>query len=207
MSRDMLMFGMSECENTNNLLNWMNSTDGLHEFMPDPHRLQLEKWIWDKRDALTGRVMDVGVENRRDWIGEGYFTFGFRDCDVVGDLLRIPYEPESLDAILCTEVLEHCVDPFMACREMRRVLKPGGLLMVTSPFVWPWHGNNHYPDYWRFSHQAWQLLLADFSELKIIRCEWSPEGERLYDLLRRFECFGLRKFTYATTGFLVEAVK
>ena len=46
---------------------------------------------------------------------------------------RFPFAPESFDAIWCSEVLEHLFDPGFALREMHRVLKPGGRLLVTVP--------------------------------------------------------------------------
>ncbi|MHC4481732.1 MAG: class I SAM-dependent methyltransferase [Planctomycetota bacterium] len=53
-----------------------------------------------------------------------------RQCDVVQGL---PCEDGALDALTCTEVIEHLEDPFKAVREFNRVLKPGGLLVLTTP--------------------------------------------------------------------------
>jgi ubiquinone/menaquinone biosynthesis C-methylase UbiE len=151
--------------------------------------------------------MDIGVESARRWIAAGYFTFGFKDCDVIGDLLHLPLADESLDGVVLTEVLEHCEDPFRAVDEVFRSLKPGGHLLVTSPFFWPDHRTENYPDFWRFTDQGWQLLLRRFGTIKIKPCEWTKEGAFAYDLMRRFECMGMRAFTKATTGYLCEAVK
>ncbi len=151
--------------------------------------------------------MDVGVDNPRRWIGEGYFTLGFKGCDITADLLSLPFGEESIDNVLLTEVLEHCEDPPRAAREVYRVMKPGGMLLVTSPFIWPWHGTSDYPDYWRFTDQAWRLMLKQFSHVKVKPCPWTVEGAYLYDMLRRFECMGMRELTHATTGYLVEAIR
>lgn len=51
----------------------------------------------------------------------------------------IPFEDNHFDAIICTEVLEHAIDPQGVLREMYRVLKPGGKLMLTVPFMWGLH--------------------------------------------------------------------
>lgn len=54
--------------------------------------------------------------------------------DIVSDILNIPVEDESYDVVLCTEVLEHVPDPISALKEMTRILRKGGTLIVTAPF-------------------------------------------------------------------------
>jgi len=54
--------------------------------------------------------------------------------DIVGDITAIPEPDASFDAIMCIEVLEHLPDPLAALRELGRLLKPDGLLIVTAPF-------------------------------------------------------------------------
>jgi SAM-dependent methyltransferase len=203
----MLLYGMTESEWVADLMNWAHKTPGLHQFVPDAHRLSLEHWIWSRRDQLKGRVMDVGVESRRAWIGPDYFTFGFNGCDVTGDLLDIPLEAGSVDGVLLTEVLEHCENPFRAVAELHRVMRPGGTMLVTSPFFWPDHRTDQYPDFWRFTEQAWLLLLKDFTIVSIEPSKWTDEGYEAYELMRRFECMGMRGLTRACTGYLIEAKK
>ncbi len=54
--------------------------------------------------------------------------------DVVCDIVDMPFENDEFDFVMCTEVLEHLPDPVRALDEMARVLAPGGMMMVTSPF-------------------------------------------------------------------------
>jgi ubiquinone/menaquinone biosynthesis C-methylase UbiE len=54
--------------------------------------------------------------------------------DIVSDILAIPAESGSFDAILCTEVLEHVPDPIAGLSEMCRLLRFGGELILTAPF-------------------------------------------------------------------------
>jgi SAM-dependent methyltransferase len=179
---DMLLIGGSVDPTNQALHRWHAENSYLHEFLPDHHRLVLEHWIWEHREQLSGkRILDIGAQNPRRWLGMGYHTFGNTDdvdADIQGDLLALSHESVRWDAILCTEVLEHCADPFTAMHEMHRSLKLGGLLLVTSPFLWPWHGTQDYPDFWRFTRQGWQLLLKDFRDVEIKAVPWTVEGRQ-----------------------------
>lgn len=58
-----------------------------------------------------------------------------------GDIetLDLPIEPESLDVVLCLDVLEHLVDPWRVVRQMHTLLKPGGSLIASIPNVRNFH--------------------------------------------------------------------
>lgn len=55
--------------------------------------------------------------------------------DIVSDIVSIPLPDHSVDAIMCTEVLEHIPDPVAAIKEFARLVKPGGYLLITAPFA------------------------------------------------------------------------
>jgi SAM-dependent methyltransferase len=52
---------------------------------------------------------------------------------VVADVLALPFPDESFDAVTCFEVIEHVEVPRQLVRELARVLRPGGLLCVSTP--------------------------------------------------------------------------
>lgn len=54
--------------------------------------------------------------------------------DIVSDITDIPEPDSSFDVILCTEVLEHLPNPVLALQEFSRLLKTGGILILTAPF-------------------------------------------------------------------------
>lgn len=62
-------------------------------------------------------------------------VWNYREVDIVCDITRIPRADASFGAILCTEVLEHLPDPLAALTEFSRLLQPGGVLVLTAPFV------------------------------------------------------------------------
>lgn len=208
MTPDNILYGGSLTPQYHELMQWAKQTEGLHAIVPDFHRLQIEHWIWSQRAGLGRDILDVGVDTPRRWLGAGYRTFGLRGAeDLHGDLCQAPLESTSLDGVVLTEVLEHCVDPRQAVAEVHRLLRPGGLLLVTSPFWWPDHRTDAYADYWRFTEQGWRLLLAAFVDVSVTPCQFTREGLEAYHLMRRFECMGFAADVRATTGYLCTARK
>jgi SAM-dependent methyltransferase len=75
---------------------------------------------------------------------------------VAGSVLEMPFESDSFDLAVCLDVIEHLADDVGALRELRRVVAPGGLLLVTVPaYQWLWSGhdevNHHHRRYNRRS--------------------------------------------------------
>lgn len=89
-------------------------------------------------------------------------------ADIIGDIHNIPKDGGSVDAIICSSVLEHIRDPLKAVSEMRRVLKTGGKIFVYVPSIYPYHARKgSYPDYWRFFDDTITLLFKDFSHIEV----------------------------------------
>lgn len=97
------------------------------------------------------RVLDVGCGLRpyedffshTSYIGidvesSGRANSGKR-VDYFFDGINIPLTSNSFDAVICTEVLEHAINPDALLIEINRVLKPGGKLFLTVPFMWGLH--------------------------------------------------------------------
>jgi SAM-dependent methyltransferase len=77
--------------------------------------------------------------------------------DVGGDASALPFADGVADAIVCTEVIEHVVEPATLLAEAHRVLKPGGSLLLSAPFTWHLHDEPH--DYWRFTEYGLRAIL------------------------------------------------
>jgi SAM-dependent methyltransferase len=80
--------------------------------------------------------------------------------DLIGDIEDMRGVADaSVDVTLCSEVLEHVPHPHMALRELARTLRPGGVLVLTVPFLARLHEEPH--DYFRYTRHGLRRLLAD----------------------------------------------
>src|SRR5258708_14108352 len=85
--------------------------------------------------------------------------------DIVGDARIMPFADASMDVVLITQVLEHIPEPIAVIGEIRRVLKPGGTLLLSVPSIFPQHGSPG--DYWRYMPQGLQWILRDFNSVTV----------------------------------------
>ncbi len=74
----------------------------------------------------------------------------------IADATKVPFGNNEFDSALCTEVIEHVEDPFLVVKEISRVLKPGGYLILASAWFSPFHEEPK--DYWRFSVDGYRVL-------------------------------------------------
>lgn len=92
----------------------------------------------------------------------GFDMRGGPGVDVVLDLLDNDLPDESAGAVLIMDTLEHVEYPRKAIEEAYRILRPGGLLLISSVMNYVIHG---YPnDYWRFTPEGFKSLLKQFSQ-------------------------------------------
>lgn len=98
--------------------------------------------------------------------GRNFIGTDFRSgpgVDRIEDLRSLSFVDGQIGSSLCLDTLEHCENPFIACRELHRVVRDGGLCVISSVMLFPIHG---YPDdYWRFTPSGFQALLAPFDDV------------------------------------------
>lgn len=101
----------------------------------------------------------------QDWPGTVHE--GARGADIVADLHDLPVADGSFDAVVCTEVLEHVAEPARVLDELARVLRPGGSLVLTVPFVGGLHEEPH--DHYRYTSHGLRGLLerAGFTDIEV----------------------------------------
>jgi SAM-dependent methyltransferase len=102
--------------------------------------------------------------------------------DVVGSVYELPFQDGEFQTVLCLSVLEHLEDPKKAIQEMRRVLKPGGRILISVPFMFPIHDAPG--DYWRFTKFGLKLLFKEGWEIEELKAETSV-GETYAVLFQR----------------------
>jgi SAM-dependent methyltransferase len=115
------------------------------------------------RWLLPQGVSYIGLD-----IADAKEKFGYEQPDTIyysGDIW--PIESESVDVVLCTETLEHVIEPALFLSEAHRCLKRDGRLVLTVPFAARWHFIPN--DYWRFTPSGMEHLLskASFTEIRI----------------------------------------
>lgn len=81
------------------------------------------------------------------------------------DMQHMPYSVNEYDVVIGDQVIEHLLSPQKAVDECHRVLRPGGMAIITTCFINPLHPSPE--DYWRFSpaglsalfnSQGWEIL-------------------------------------------------
>jgi SAM-dependent methyltransferase len=136
----------------------------------DPSRTSVQYAVrrplldWLRAQAVDGaRVLDVGCGGRPyDALLAaaaeivGFDVPGNAHADLHGSVEAIPVADASFDVVLCLQVLEHVPDPPAAVRELRRVVRPGGRVLLSTHGVYPFHPNPD--DLWRWTHQGLERL-------------------------------------------------
>ena len=132
-------------------------------------RALLDRDLTSVSGALAGVVLEIGngragrrgtFRPQTDGIGRRILLDkdARRMPDVRGDAACLAIRSGSVDAVVSLEVLEYVWTPAMALNEMWRALKPGGMLVMSTPFL---HRVDAPDDYWHPTEPALRRLLAE----------------------------------------------
>ncbi|HXF63753.1 MAG TPA: methyltransferase domain-containing protein [Caldilineaceae bacterium] len=126
---------------------------------------------------VGSRVLDLGGHKK---VKRGAFDIGRYDLhvlyanltadkspDLQADAAALPLPTATFDVVICTELLEHVPEPRRVLAEATRVLRPGGTLVITAPFLYPIHADPY--DFGRYTETYWRYLLAElgFTQVQV----------------------------------------
>jgi SAM-dependent methyltransferase len=149
--------------------------------------VMLENSLRLTKPYIKGRLLDVGCGHRpyektffagaSEYIGCDYLSDRSRP-DVICSALDLTFPDNSFDTVVSTELLEHVPDPQLAFREMFRVVKPGGYVILSTPLYWPRHEVPY--DFFRYPYDGLLHLVK----------EAGLEVEKLYNRGRSYAFLG-----------------
>lgn len=125
----------------------------------------------DMSEPFVERLREVTTERGGDAADVGW-----------ADLTQIPFPDDAFDIVVCGEVLEHIPDDVAAVRELHRVLRPGGLLVVSVPAN-PWRYD--WVDHWvghirRYTQEGLAARLTDAGFGAVVVQGWGFPVTGLY---------------------------
>ena len=159
----------------------------IHRFLNSPNERKRDEWLrkvladlpsgWTILDAGAGELRNRAHCRHLQYVSQDFCQYhGLQSTDMAGhgchnaawdtsqidivsDITAIPRKSNSFDVVLCSEVLEHVPDPSLVLDELTRLLKPGGLLILTAPFASmvhqaPYHFCTGFSSFWYQHHLA-----------------------------------------------------
>jgi SAM-dependent methyltransferase len=167
------------------------SRDRLYPSLANPNFLVLQarrvifaRWIKELSPSQGLTVLDVGgryqpyrplFENRlAQYIACDLAPTELVDIIASGESL--PFPSHSFDVVLCTQVFEYFDHPHLAAKEIHRVLRPGGVLLMSVVSFGPRFVDD---EHWRYTPSGIQAVLRLFGQITIV-----PETSSVGGLLR-----------------------
>jgi len=134
--------------------------------IPQPDRILLQLQTGTYSHMLSGDILDIGCGKARRYgsfpEARSYKTLDIdplNQPDIIASAEAIPLPDGSIDGVICTQVLEHVEHPWIAMKEIARVLRTGGRCLITVPQANELHEEPH--DYYRFTKYALESLCRD----------------------------------------------
>jgi len=118
-------------------------------------------WLGDR-----GRIVPVDVDPRG--LGRG---------GVCGNAEALPFADNTFDAVAAFDVVEHCADEQQALAEMRRVLRPGGALLMSVPaYQWAWTDHDVHNKHHRRYTLSRAVQALDSAGMEVMRASYMFTG-------------------------------
>ena len=157
-------------------------------FRPTQQKTDLFARLFEATIPVGAHCLDVGcgdgsmagiwlASHGRNYVGVDISAHGVDaarasglDARGIEDAASLPFSDSTFEAVVCIEVLEHLFLPHHAAAEMRRVLRPGGLLVATTPNV----------AYWRRRHELLRGQFNPFGDDRSLSEPWRDPHIRFF---------------------------
>ena len=152
--------------------------------------------IYGKR--LTGNILDIGCGTKPY---KKYLKGNYKGLEIDNENKKntgseilffdgkiFPPKNDSIDSVLCTQLLEHVEDPRLFFSEIKRILKKDGLILLTVPFVWAEHDVPN--DFNRFTIYGIKKLLVE-NQLDVIEQKKTGNNLSIIDQLINSYCYDI----------------
>lgn len=185
---------------------WGHPNEAVHNRIA--YRVMEQALSYAAERYAHGRLVDVGCGSKPwaalfaghvdEHIGVDHVESprGNATVDVIASAYDIPLPDETADTVLLSAVIEHLERPELGLLECRRLLKPGGHLILTAPFIF--HIHEQPRDFYRFSPYGLRYLLesADLEVVELIPLAgaWTTVAIQVSYAVRKYRRRGLRPF-------------
>lgn len=140
-----------------------------------PSKILLYEKIKANADYVFGATLDAGAGgvNRYGSLFKKMTKYISLDIkpeyhpEILAPVDNIPLPDSSVDSIICTQVIGDCESPDKTIKEFSRIIKSGGVVLLSESFMNEIHGQPY--DFWRFTHYGLRRLFEtnDFEIIKI----------------------------------------
>jgi SAM-dependent methyltransferase len=178
---------------------WNHPNESVHNRIA--YRVMEQVLEYSAERYARGRLLDIGCGSK-PWRGlfaahvDEHIGIDFvpseRDpdaVDIIAGAYDIPLPDENADTLLLTSVLEHLEEPERGIAEAFRLLKPGGHVILTAPFIWWIHEAPR--DFFRYSPFGLRHLLEEAGfevvEVQPLAGAWTTFSLELSYALRRYQ--------------------
>lgn len=133
---------------------------------------------------IMGKMLEIGGWSESNMQGKRaeFWRLDYSNLDlknsavktIIGDITNCPQiKDNTYDFIYSMDTFEHIKEPWLAAKEIIRILKPGGICGIVTLFSWRYH---ECPiDYWRYSPQCLVFL---FKDLDCLEANWDSRNRR-----------------------------
>jgi len=169
-------------------------------------------WVAKHFNNTSVNVISLDLSKRNVEKAKSIFT-GTNHSPIVADSFNLPFASNSLEIVIASEIIEHVLDPQKFIYELFRVVKPGGKLIVTTPYKEKLryylciHCNQKTPVHAHI-HSFDENKLLKYSPLEINNTYWETFGNKLLIFLRTYVILKYVPFKlWRITDFIFNKVK